>query len=215
MTLRNSTLAAVGALLAVAVVLAIVLSQTTRHAIGSNFVPPQAFVAQVPGGARVCQSREHIPSGTGAIQVRIGTFGRPGPRLELSVAGPTGGTLARRVRTAGWPEGDVAIPVARLGERQGAEVCLRNAGSAPIAVAGGRTLGAAAVVGGQPASGGITLRYLEPEARSWWGFAPEIADRVARLRDAPPGALTLPLFLVLAIGTLAAAVALVLREARR
>ena len=213
--LRISILAAVGALLAVTIALMAVLSQSTRHSHASNFVPPHAFVADVPAGDRVCQPGERIPAGTGAIRARIGTYGSQGPRLELSISHPGGRRIAESVLAAGWRQGDVVIPVARLGALDEAEVCLRNAGSRRIAVAGGRTLGSGALVDGQAAAGGITLAYLEPEARSWFSFAPDVAERVDRLRDAPPGALTLPLFAALAVAVIAGAVALVLREERR
>jgi len=215
MTRRISTLAAAGGLLVVVAVLAIVVSQGSRHAIASNFVPPQSFDAQVPAGGRVCQPGERVPAGTGAIRARLGADGAPGPRVELSIARPGGRAVARGGLAPGWSEGDVVIPFERTGAVEDAEVCLRNAGPGPIAVAGGRTQGAQALVDGSPTPGGIALAYLEPEARSWWAFAPEISERVDRLRDAPPGPLTLPLFLVLAAGILAGAVALVLREARR
>ena len=195
--------------------LAIVVTHGSRHALGSNFVPPQAHDAEVPAGGRVCQPGELVPAGAGALRARIGTYGPPGPRLRLSITGPRGRVVARGGLAAGWSQGDVTIPFERVGALEGAEVCLRNAGPGRIAVAGGRTLGAAAVVDGQPAPGGITLSYLEPRARSWLGFAPEIAERADRLRDAPPGPLTLPLYIALAVAVLAGAVALVLREARR
>lgn len=214
MTPRNSTLAAAGGLLVVVAALAIVVTHGSRHALASNFVPPQGSVAELPAGGRVCQPGEHVPAGTGAIRARIGTYGAPGPRVELSIARPGGRAVARGELAAGWSEGDVAIPFERVGVTDG-EVCLRNAGPGRIAVVGGRTQGEVALVDGQAASGGITLAYLEPEARSWWAFAPELSERVDRLRDAPPAALTLPLYVVLAVGVLAGAVALVLREARR
>ena len=214
MTPRNSTLAAAGGLLVVVATLAMVVTHSSRHAIASNFVPPQGFVAELPAGGRVCQPGERVPAGTGAIRARIGTYGAPGPQVELSITRLGGRAVRRGELAAGFSAGDVEIPFEHVGAVEG-EVCLRNAGPGRIAVAGGRTLGDVALVDGNPASAGVALAYLEPEARSWWAFAPELSERVDRLRDAPPGALTLPLYVVLAVGLLAGAVAIVLREARR
>ena len=50
---------------------------------------------------------------TGAVQLTIGTYGRPGPPLSLTATGPSGRVLTRGGLPAGWHQGVVRIPVRR------------------------------------------------------------------------------------------------------
>jgi hypothetical protein len=211
---RSAPLAAAGALLVVLALLIVVGSQSRRHAIASNYVRPVTFIAEAAPGGQVCQPGERVPSGTGALELRGATQGRPGPRLELSVRTRDG--VVRAVREEGWPEGDVTIAFPALAAgRVGADVCVRNAGAQPVSFSGGQGPGSGALVDGEPAAGAIRLTYLEGESRSWFAAAPEIGRRLDVVRDSAPGAATLPLFAVLALAVAAGAVALVLREAGR
>ena len=170
---RSAALAGAGTLVAIAVALAVVLSSSSRHAIASNYIRPITFISNVDAGERVCQPDQDVPAGTGGVALRVGTFGKPGPRLELAIR-ERGRTIATGTRQAGWKEGDVAISVPELATRhEVTEVCVRNDGSETIAVAGGSGSGAGAEVGGKPAAGAIRLTFLEPDKRSWYAFAPK------------------------------------------
>ena len=209
-------MAAVASLLLIAAGLIVVTSQRERHQIGSNWVRPVVFVVEdLDAGERLCQGGMRIPAGTGGVGLRLGTYGRPGPAIDLTIRSP--GAAAVRGRLApGWHQGDIVVPVPELGaERRGAEVCVRHAGDGALAVAGGPGTGDEARRGDDEVPGMVRLEYVEPHAESWWPVIPAMADRLAVAHGALPGALTLPLFGLLALVVLGGALALVTREGRR
>jgi hypothetical protein len=212
---RAATVAAVVSLLLLALGVVVAASQRERHQLGSNFVRPVAFVADAKAGKRVCQAGMLVPAGTGGIGLRIGTFGRPGPAVRLSLSAP-GASTVRGTLAAGWSQGDIVVPIPELGaERRDARICLEHDGPGVIAIAGGPGLGRGARVGRRAAIGMIRLEYVERNARPWWPVVPKMDDRLAAVRDALPGSASLPLYVLLALGVIGGSVALVLREGSR
>jgi hypothetical protein len=208
--------AAVGAVLLIWAVID-AMGPESRHVVRANLSPPVAFVATVDGGRRVCQQDELLPAGSGALRLRVGTFGRPGPPLEVTLQAGNGAPPRRGRVAAGWVEGDVVIPypVVRIDEGA-ARVCVRNDGTERVVVAGSPAgPDAARIAGGKRTQGRMWLSYLRPSARSWWSETGAVATRAGIARDALPGGWTLWLWLAATLVVIGGAVAIVLRAARR
>jgi len=197
------------------ILLAVTGARQSQHVLRSNLEPPAAFTTELPGGARLCQRGELVPDGTGAAKLRIATDGSPGPALRVTVRSP-GARPANGELRAGWRQGDIVVPIAEVaGDRERAELCLTNRGRRKIGLSGTvRDPKVTATIDGAPATARVWIQYLEPGRRSDWAQTPAVVRRASAVRDALPGPLTVPAWALLALGTAAAAVALVMRELR-
>ncbi len=192
---------------AVIAVLAAGLATSGLHSTGGNMLAPQRYVAVVGPGERLCQESEQVPAGSGSLELNVGTYGRPGPALEISV-----GRTTRGARAGGYRDGWVRVRFGGAASASPArEVCVRNRGDARLAVAGKPTHPqTAARVAGKPAEGRVTLRWRAAQRATWWADGAEIARRVTRGKaDLGPWT-PLALLAVVWFG----AFALVLRSAR-
>lgn len=164
-------------LLAALVVL--LLQQAPRRS-GSDLTPNGAFVVVLHRAQEACQGQELLPANTSALQMTIGTYGAPGPPLRVSLSGPAGEPLSSGGLMRGWRQGVVRIPVAHVkSARDGARFCVRNDGTAPIALAGDfPDPGYAMQVAGK-ASHERRLRvdYLRPGRESWIELLPTLVYR--------------------------------------
>jgi hypothetical protein len=212
---RAASVAAVTSLLLIAGGCIAVASQRERHQLGTNWVRPVQAVADLPADERLCQDGMRVPEGTSGVGLRIGTSGRPGPELTLTIRSE-GQRDVRGVLPAGWREGDIVVPIPELGaERREARVCIEHDGAGRLAIAGGPGIGALAQFGRREIDGMVRLEYVEVEPASWFGVVPDVVDRLAVARDALPGPASLPLFALLALGVIGGSLVLVLREGRR
>jgi hypothetical protein len=116
--------------------------------IGKPFLEKQReFPAEVPspyplavqsldvvrGGGRLCMTDVAISRQTEQMRFQIGTYGRPGPPLQVSVRAP-GYRAAVRVG-AGWADNLVHhVPLPRPAGDQLVTVCIQNGGRRKIAV---------------------------------------------------------------------------------
>src|SRR4051812_29339494 len=131
--MRVKVVLGAGLAVVAALVLVLLLDQDTRRA-GSNYVPEWAPAAQLTGGRPHCESSQLIPGDTGALNLAIGTYGRPTPRVDVTVRSSDGALVTRGTMPAGRREGRLLIPVKRVTDTvEGATVCIRPA-------AGGRTV---------------------------------------------------------------------------
>jgi hypothetical protein len=162
----------------------VMLLQKGHRRSGSNLTPNGAFVAALSGKQQACQTGELLPADTAALQMTIGTNGRPGPPLAVSVTAANGATLTTGGLPAGWREGVVRIPVTRThAPTEGVRVCVRN-DEAPhvgrvIALAGDvPDPGYTSEVGGRTVQN-LHLRfdYLRPGSESWLQLLPVIVHR--------------------------------------
>jgi hypothetical protein len=183
-----------------------------QHLQGTNHVQSLLVSAIALPGQAVCQPGETVPAGTGAIRVRVGSDGLPGPQVDVSF----GGQALRGRLAAGWQGGDVVIALPKVAEDlRGVPVCFSNHGPARLSLAGAAFPPASAArVGEAPQPGRVRVEYLRPGKESWWSLAPTLGDRVATVRSAPPGSLTPYLWVLLVLGVAGGALALVLREGR-
>jgi hypothetical protein len=197
------------------VVVGVSVAAPAPRELGSNLIRPLAFDIVLDGGEEVCQPVEHVPAGTAGVELRIGTYGRPGPPLRARISS-SGAAAAVGSRPGGWHQGDVVTPVEEIRRpHDHASVCLRNDGRDPIALAG-HSLGSAefARVDGHPAASNVRVDYVRRGGGSWIERARFVADRVAAVRVAFPGAATLWLWAALALTVIGGAVAVILREER-
>lgn len=213
MTARRARLAvAVAGIVAIAVGIAVLGSQSALRQLGSNYVVENEFPVTVPAGARACQDEAAIPGGAGTLRLLAGTFGRPGPALRVTIE-DGGRTIATGSRRAGWVQGHVLVPVSTVqGDRAHARVCVRNRGPAKLAL-GGRVSAPtiAAHVGGKAQTGQFRIEYDTPRPLSWWSFAGRFPSRVATVHDAFPGGATFWLWIVFLAGAAAGVALLVVR----
>jgi hypothetical protein len=181
----------IGGVVALLAGIAIVLSQSGHELTGTNGAKREQFVAVLHGGQRACQPNATVPAGTGRFGLEIGTYGRPGPPLVVSV-----GRLSAALK-AGWHEGAIAVPFSPAVSRPvTGTLCVRNAGRGQrIAVAGSQ---------GTPG-----VYYEAPDKTTWWS---RIGDLPGRMEFLDSWAFWLAL--VLSAGGVVLALAAILRSNR-
>ena len=119
--------------------------------------------------AKVCQVRERVPRGTGAVQIGLQAVNGPGPRLTLT-ASQRGQLVTRGVKSVGWKARLVEIPVRQVTQTaKGVRVCVRIAGNGQVAVWGGifnnpDSPASTGALDGQTLTGIVWMRYLKPSA---------------------------------------------------
>lgn len=166
-------------LAAIAAVLVVVLGQKAQRRSGTNLTPNGAFVASLSAGQQVCQGRELLPADTSALRATIGSYGKPGPPLSVRLTGARGELLSSGSLAAGWREGVVQIELTHVGRaHEEVRLCLRNRGTAPIAIAGALPdPGFVMDVAGRPVEGRLRFDYMRPGRESWYQLLPTIVYR--------------------------------------
>lgn len=183
--MRVKVVIGAGLALVAGLVLVLLLLPDQRRA-GSNYVPEYGPVAELRGSATHCEHGQLIPEDTAALNLLVGTYGRPTPRIAVSARAPGGGAVTRGVLPAGRREGRVVVPVKRVDQTvNGVDVCIRTGG--------GRT-----VLYGRAEN--IRLAWLRPGSESRLSFLPTIAHRVGLAKFNPLGSWLLP-FLALVLAT--------------
>ena len=181
----------IGGVVALLAGIAIVLSQSGHELTGTNGAKREQFAAVLQGGERACQPNATVPAGTGRFGLEIGTYGRPGPPLVVTV-GRVSATLS-----AGWHEGTVAVPFSpALSRPVTGTLCVRNAGRVQrIAVAGSQ---------GTPG-----VYYEAPDKTTWWSRIGDLPGRIEFL-----GGWAFWLTLVLGAGGVVLALVVMMRSDR-
>jgi len=126
------------ALVAVAVGLVRTASAPQERIAATNRIPLPEFTRTLGAARQFCQPVDVVPADTGAVRMLIGTYGRPGPPLDVTVRAG-GQTVTSGGLNGGWAQGVVSAPLevpGRSAER--ARVCVRNQGSSRIALGGWR-----------------------------------------------------------------------------
>jgi hypothetical protein len=166
-------------LTAIVVILVAVLLQRDQRRSGTDLTPNGAFVAALGAGQQTCQNQELLPADTSAVRMTIGSYGRPGPPVKVAFTGPRGQTLSAGTLPAGWREGVVQIPVSHVSKAtDGVQVCLRDGGHEPIAIAGAvPDPGYQMQVGSKTVEGRLRYDYMRPGRESWLELIPTIVHR--------------------------------------
>jgi hypothetical protein len=190
--MRRAALAtfALGAALALLAVVWVAAGDE-RGASFSLEVESRRVVAVAAPGEEACQRGLEAEADFDVVEVLLGTYGRPGPPLAVSVRrSGSASTLARGRLAAGAR--DNASARVRLdrtvddGER--VDVCTRNEGERRVAFYGGLIFDvpSRASVASRPA-GDLVLGFHRSEPRSMLSLVPEVPERAAVLRPDPVG----------------------------
>jgi hypothetical protein len=167
-------------------------------------------------GQQACQQHEPVPGGSGQLHVIASTAGKPAGPLVASVS--VGGQTRATGRSAsGFVDSTVQIPLTpENGELSGAEVCVRNAGRAPVALLGQNAAGTeAAVVSGKRVSGSMRLDWYESKKHTRIAGAGDVARRYSFAKASFFGSWTMWVMLGLLLAASAAGIVLVARETGR
>ena len=180
-------------------------SKSEPRQAGSNRVVEGSFVAEMRAPGTLCQDAA-IPQDAASLRILIGTYGQPGPELELAIR-RGGRTIAGGSKAAGWVEGHLVIPIeGRDRAAEGDEVCIRALGRGRLAFAGFSASGDAALsIDGRRQAAQMRLEYLRAGEESWLDLVPDIDRRYRQAKaDVLDSALALPvtgLLILIVIGT--------------
>jgi hypothetical protein len=168
---------AMGLAVVAAVVVALLLAQDERRS-GTDLTPNGAFVAALTAGESTCQEGEIVPAGTSVVRVTMGTYGKPGPPVSLTLT-DSDGTRTSGTLAAGWREGVVDIPIGHIVRSTGGvRVCLRDDGPRAIAVAGDLPdPGFTMQVARKTVPGRLRYEYMRSGRESWLQLLPTIVYR--------------------------------------
>src|SRR5688572_16125637 len=111
--MRVKVVIAAGLALVAGLVVVLLFLPAQRRA-GSNYVPEYGPVTELRGQAPHCERSQPVPEDAGALNLLVGTYGRPTPRIDVNVTAPDGGVVTRGVLPAGRHEGRVVVPVERV-----------------------------------------------------------------------------------------------------
>lgn len=167
-------------LLVIVVAFAVLLSHSEPRRSGTDYTPNANFAAVLNAGQETCQGQELLPADTAAVRTMIGTYGKPGPRVSVSLTGPHGESLTSGVLEAGWRQGVVEIPVAHVYQAtDGASVCLRDDGPSRVALAGdsGDQFHQMQVAGKTVYNARLLYEYMRPGSESWLQLLPTASYR--------------------------------------
>jgi hypothetical protein len=159
---------------------------------------PAAPVAVLRGGQQACQKPVDPPAERfDRVVVSLGTFGRPGPPLDVLLRPQVAGAPTIRGRLpGGYPDVAVtpehAIPVSAT-LRAPAAICLKNRGPGRVAVFGATGLAhrtSSATVAGKPIRGDLAIRLESARPRSLLSRLPDAFRHAALFKASWVGAWT-------------------------
>jgi hypothetical protein len=167
-------------LLAIAMAFALLLLHSAPRRSGTDLTPNANFAAVLSAGQQTCQDHELLPADTAAVRMTMGTYGKPGPRVSVSLTGPHGEVLTTGALAAGWRQGVVEIPVAHVSMASvEAHVCLRDDGPSRVALAGdsGDQFHTMQVAGKTVHNAQLLYEYMRPGSESWLQLLPTAVYR--------------------------------------
>jgi hypothetical protein len=196
--LPRAVLAAAAVLLVVAT--ALTLLRDTSRVLGTNGVPPNAFVVSIPAGEQACQGVPPAPPATRAIRMTVGVYGDPRARLRADLAD------AGRGKPVSAHDGKQELPLSDA--THATRVCIANLGAKRVELAGTASAPAgAAMVGTKPAVGVFGFEYLRGTEISWGDRLGDVLTRAGYAKGMG-GSATGALLLVLLVLTLGGALVL-------
>ncbi len=169
-----------GGVLAIAVAFAVLLTHSESRRSGTDYTPNANFAAVLKPGQETCQAHELLPADTAAVRTTIGTYGKPGPRVSVSLTGEHGEALTAGSLAPGWRQGVVEIPVGHVYRASAeASACLRDDGSSRVAVAGdsGDSFHTMQVAGRTIQNAQVLYEYMRPGSESWLQLLPTAVYR--------------------------------------
>ena len=206
---------AVGLVLAVGSLVAVLSQRDTRLAASNTLVDISGVALPIAPGGERC-SREDVPEGADRVRIFTGTFKRRGQPVEVVVR--RGRRTVSRGRVPGG-YGDDAILLVPLRPRTPAagvaRVCVRNLGRHRLQFAGNRTPGGGISITRIEGREEIRLDWLLPGRPSWAGIGSRVATRFAATKPTFVGAWTLWALCGVLAALWAGSIVLLYREASR
>jgi Predicted membrane protein (DUF2142) len=200
---------AVGAVFAAIAV--VVLTRNGTRLAGTNGVANNQWVLELRPGEKACQTNLLLPKGSAGARMFVGTFGKPGPPLLVSVATRAGDIVRRGSLRGGYADARwQAVPFRRIGSSSsGYTVCISSRGR--VALAGVADPNAdntsLLLVEGRQRPADISLQTVRPDRESLLGLVPTIFHRAALFRPSWVGAWTYYALFALLLLTVGGAVA--------
>lgn len=189
------------AFLATAIGFLVDMSGSAPRLAGDDHVhwPATAFVDMVPGGSVLCEGGVILPSDAARMELTIGAYGHPMPRIGIDFLTYGGRTVAKSTVPAGRPGGQVVS--LRLGYPHGPSVpgrlCLHVGGHRLLAFGGQPgTLGGATVDGREAQA--VAILFYRPGRESWWQLLGALDLRFGLGKSPIFGDWTLPVIAVAA-----------------
>ena len=146
-------------------------------------VAPTMVAAELPPDAEACQTPVAVSEPFSRVRFQVGTFGRAGEALAVTVK-EHGTALASGRLRSGYP--DVARPIVELDrevdEGRSVAVCLRNEGRRRVALYGGTAAAktrSAATLDGSPLEVDLTVEFLRQRPRSALAALPDMFRRAS------------------------------------
>lgn len=182
---------------------------------GTDHVSAAAFVATVPSNGELCQPEMVLPPDAHGVELLIGTYGHPVPKLTASFSA-AGKQIASGRQLPGAREGYVEVPLdnPRTSPVAGT-LCLKVGRAAHTVVFGGEQSIAGSgseQINGVPAPGRIALIYKRAAPESWWQLLPILSERFGVGKTSFFGDWTLAAMALLVAGVVIAALRLLARE---
>lgn len=148
-------------------------------------VLPSAGIERLVQGDELCQRPIDVIDSFDRVKLQLGTFARPGSPFVLEVRAGDAGRGSVRARVAGGYRDNmvhtVTLPRA-VPEGSSVAVCVRNAGSRPIAPygnSGASNPTSAAYENGRPLDSDMTLVFLREEPATVLSLVPSIVERAS------------------------------------
>ena len=167
-------------------------------------------------GSTACQGPIAVPADARSVRFPVGTFGAPGPRLEVFTQ-TAGVAAARSSVAAGYADGaTVSAAPGGIASGQRIELCVRNAGRRKVALHGGAPAAARTSileVDGLDVGTDLSLVFERGEPRSMLSALGDAFGRAALFHPAWVSAGQLWVLAALLVTALPAALVLALRWA--
>lgn len=167
-------------------------------------VPAQAPLVVLAPGATVCQGPLPVAAAFAAVELQVGTFGRPGEPLTLVVRDAFSEQPVAQGRLAAGYD-DVARPridVGRVPQGGRVAVCVRNDGRRRVALYGAADAAShvsTATLDGRPANADVDLVFRRAAPTGTLALIPDMLQRMALFKGGWVGAWLFWLLLVAAV----------------
>lgn len=213
--LRRIQIWVVVAVLAVAVLIAgAALLKSGPQRTGTNSVSPERLIATVnPANGPACVRKLELPAETGGLRTQLGTNGKPGPRVTLTIKG-SDGKLLRKSEVAGFADGHSPVfEFAELPDGATQVTACYSVKHGALGFAGtpnGNATSSEFWIGKTPAPGDIQLDYLRAGNHSALSMLGTVMDRASLFRPDWVGPWTFYLAFLMVIASIGGAVALLL-----
>lgn len=183
--------------------LGLALAEAAPRQAGSNYVPEFGPVKEFTGSDRHCQEEGLVPADAAALRLRVGTYGRPTPRIRATMSTLDGRRVSAGTLPGGRPEGIVVVPLrpSTKDSSGGIVACIETG-------PGGRTVF-------YGAGGRIRLEWLRAGEESWFALLPTVAHRFGLGKGIAIGSWLLVLAGVVLVGACATALMCAARELTR